>query len=202
MAAQTSQGLVNQGWKDSHDAIFHADGRLARVRSLWPRCRRYVYAAWRGRRTDHPAAGRSRAGDRSSNRRRMRCVADSTSAFSTSPLGSYVLALDGDKKPCRVRASNAGHALFAGIAFPERAPEVVRDTDGEFMLLRVGSAHDRFDRSPLQSDELSQRLGVAARQCADRRGICAIRLSARGRANSSKGCSMCPPMSISGACRS
>src|SRR5690606_15279271 len=32
----------------------------------------------------------------------------------------------GDKKPCRVRASNAGHALFAGIAFPERAPAVVR----------------------------------------------------------------------------
>jgi glycogen debranching enzyme len=35
------------------------------------------------------------------------------------------LALDGDKKPCRVRASNAGHALYTGIAFPERAPGVV-----------------------------------------------------------------------------
>jgi glycogen debranching enzyme len=35
-----------------------------------------------------------------------------------------VLALDGDKKPCRVRASNAGHALFTGIALPERAPAV------------------------------------------------------------------------------
>jgi Glycogen debranching enzyme len=36
-------------------------------------------------------------------------------------LGTYVLALDGDKKPCRVVASNAGHTLFAGIATDERA---------------------------------------------------------------------------------
>ena len=31
-------------------------------------------------------------------------------------LGMYVLALDGDKKPCRVRTSNAGQVLFTGIA--------------------------------------------------------------------------------------
>src|SRR5208283_72281 len=46
-------------------------------------------------------------------------------AFFDEALGSYVLALDGDKKPCRVRASNAGHALFTGIALPERARVVV-----------------------------------------------------------------------------
>jgi glycogen debranching enzyme len=44
--------------------------------------------------------------------------------FFDAELGSYVLALDGDKKPCRVRASNAGHALFDGIALPERADPV------------------------------------------------------------------------------
>ena len=41
-------------------------------------------------------------------------------------LGTYVLALDGDKKPCRVRSSNAGHALFTGIAYPQRAVQVAR----------------------------------------------------------------------------
>ncbi len=40
-------------------------------------------------------------------------------------MGTYVLALDGAKKPCRVRASNAGHALFTGIARPDRAKAVV-----------------------------------------------------------------------------
>lgn len=41
-------------------------------------------------------------------------------------LGSYVLALDGAGKPCRVLASNAGHALFAGIASPDRAERVTK----------------------------------------------------------------------------
>jgi glycogen debranching enzyme len=48
-------------------------------------------------------------------------------AFWDEALGTYVLALDGDKRPCRVLTSNAGHALFTGIAFPERAASVVRN---------------------------------------------------------------------------
>src|SRR5690606_8514178 len=39
-------------------------------------------------------------------------------------LGTYCLALDGEKQPCRVRSSNAGHCLFTGIALPERASRV------------------------------------------------------------------------------
>ena len=42
-------------------------------------------------------------------------------AFWADDLGTYVLALDGAKRACRVRTSNAGHALFGGIARPERA---------------------------------------------------------------------------------
>jgi glycogen debranching enzyme len=45
--------------------------------------------------------------------------------FYDTALCTYVLALDGDKRPCRIRASNAGHTLFTGIALPERAPSVV-----------------------------------------------------------------------------
>jgi glycogen debranching enzyme len=41
-------------------------------------------------------------------------------------MGGYVLALDGDKHPCRVKSSNMGHTLFAGIASPERAKRVTR----------------------------------------------------------------------------
>jgi glycogen debranching enzyme len=42
-------------------------------------------------------------------------------AFWCEELGTYALALDGDKKPCRVRTSNAGQCLFTGIASPARA---------------------------------------------------------------------------------
>src|SRR5207237_5373459 len=41
-------------------------------------------------------------------------------------LGCYALALDGRKQPCRVLSSNAGHALFAGIASPERAARLAK----------------------------------------------------------------------------
>jgi glycogen debranching enzyme len=48
-------------------------------------------------------------------------------AFWCEDLGTYALALDGQKKPCRVRTSNAGQVLFSGIAAPERADAVTRD---------------------------------------------------------------------------
>jgi len=46
-------------------------------------------------------------------------------AFWCEELGTYALALDGGKQPCAVRASNAGHCLFTGIASAERARRVV-----------------------------------------------------------------------------
>ena len=47
-------------------------------------------------------------------------------AFWCEELGTFALALDGGKLPCRVRTSNAGHALFTGIASPELAVRVAR----------------------------------------------------------------------------
>ena len=45
-------------------------------------------------------------------------------AFWCEELGTFALALDGAKQPCRVRASNAGHCLFSGVATPERAARI------------------------------------------------------------------------------
>src|SRR4029077_6357262 len=41
-------------------------------------------------------------------------------------LSTYALALDGKKRPCRVRTSNAGQCLFTGIVGPERAKRVAQ----------------------------------------------------------------------------
>ena len=142
---RTGQGLANQGWKDSHDAIFHADGRLAQGPIALVEVQAYVYAAWRAaERKSHrgwaiPSA-RPSAGTKAEA---MRSRFDSQ--FFDPALGTYVLALDGDKKPCRVRASNAGHALFAGVAYPERAASVVRTLMGSAMLLRMGNPHRRLN---------------------------------------------------------
>ena len=61
------------------------------------------------------------------------CASKFEATFWCEELSTYALALDGEKRPCRVVASNAGHALLTGIAAPDRA-ERVADT-----LMRVAS---------------------------------------------------------------
>jgi glycogen debranching enzyme len=126
---RTVQGLANQGWKDSHDSIFHRDGSLAKGPIALAEVQGYVFAAWRSaerimRRLGQP----DRAAKYGAKAEALRARFDAL--FFDAGLGSYVLALDGDKKPCRVRASNAGHALFAGIALPERAGPVAETLMG------------------------------------------------------------------------
>ncbi|MGH7048431.1 MAG: amylo-alpha-1,6-glucosidase [Stellaceae bacterium] len=116
-------GLVNQGWKDSQDAIFHADGRLAEGPIALCEVQGYVYAAKQHAAGLAQALGRpytAVALARQAELLRQRFEA----AFWCDELGTYALALDGDKTPCRVVASNAGHALLTGIAAPERARQV------------------------------------------------------------------------------
>ncbi|HVJ42916.1 MAG TPA: amylo-alpha-1,6-glucosidase [Dongiaceae bacterium] len=122
---RTAEGLANQGWKDSHDSIFHADGTLARGPIALAEVQAYVYGAWRAaadiaRRLGHMHEATEMQIKAETLRKRF------DEHFFDEPLGTYILALDGDKKPCRVLASNAGHTLFAGIAYPERADSVVR----------------------------------------------------------------------------
>jgi len=126
---QAGQGLVNQGWKDSHDAIFHANGQLAQGPIALAEVQAYVYGAWRAaEQMARRLADAVQAAEFEKQAEAMRRRFDER--FYDDELGSYVLALDGDKKPCRVRASNAGHALFAGITYPERAAAVVRTLMG------------------------------------------------------------------------
>jgi glycogen debranching enzyme len=48
-------------------------------------------------------------------------------AFWCEELGTYALALDGAKQPCKVRTSNAGQLLFTGIVSEDRARMVAAD---------------------------------------------------------------------------
>jgi glycogen debranching enzyme len=122
----TDTGLANQGWKDSYDAIFHADGRLAEGPIALAEVQGYVYAA------KHLAARCARRMGRDEQARKLEAeaarLADAfEAAFWCPDLGTYALALDGDKKPCRVRSSNAGQVLFTGICAQDRAAEIAHD---------------------------------------------------------------------------
>ena len=119
----TEEGLANQGWKDSQDAIFHADGHLAEGPIALAEVQGYVYSA------KLLAARCAKRLGRMQDAHRLKAEADLLAerfdaAFWCPDLGTYALALDGKKQPCRVRSSNAGQVLFTGIARPERALEV------------------------------------------------------------------------------
>jgi glycogen debranching enzyme len=123
-ARRSSRGLSSQGWKDSVDSVSHASGELAVGPIALCEVQGYAYAARRAGAALARALGlgdRAAGLDRDADALRERFER----AFWSEELGSYALALDGDKRPCLVRASNAGHCLFTGIASPERARRVV-----------------------------------------------------------------------------
>jgi glycogen debranching enzyme len=122
---RSAAGLLHQGWKDSDDAVFHADGTPARGPIALCEVQGYVYAA---RRAGAVLAALVDLPERAAklNRQADRLRARFEEAFWCEELGTYALALDGDKRPCRVRSSNAGLCLFAGIADPARAALVAR----------------------------------------------------------------------------
>jgi glycogen debranching enzyme len=116
---KTDRGLVNQGWKDSGDAINFADGQPARGPIALCEVQAYVYAAYQARAhlaeilDDLPTAGEWAA-------RARRLRADFDEAFWIPGRGHYALALDGRKQQVDSLTSNIGHCLWAGIALPER----------------------------------------------------------------------------------
>lgn len=122
----SEQGLANQGWKDSFDAIFHANGQLAEGYIALAEVQGYVYA---GKQMAARAARRiglvARAQKLESEARLLSERFEK--AFWCEELGTYALALDGAKIPCKVRTSNAGQVLFTGIASEERARMVAAD---------------------------------------------------------------------------
>jgi glycogen debranching enzyme len=120
---ETADGLVNQGWKDSFDAVFHADGRLAEGPIALAEVQGYVYAAKRALARCAAQIGWGEHA-RELNAQADRLAARFEESFWSAELGTYALALDGAKAPCLVRSSNAGQVLFSGIARPERAREV------------------------------------------------------------------------------
>lgn len=117
---RSPRGLVNQGWKDSHDSVFHEDGALAEGPVALVEVQAYVYGAWLAAADLCEMRGEPHRANEI--RWRARALQERfEEAFWAEDLGTYVLALDGKKRPCRIRTSNAGHALFSGIAWPERA---------------------------------------------------------------------------------
>jgi glycogen debranching enzyme len=119
-ASRAKQGLIHQGWKDSHDSVFHADGTLAHGPIALCEVQGYTFAARRAAAAIASALGYTeRAEALRQQADTLRKHFDPT--FWSEDLTTYALALDGRKQPCRVRTSNPGHCLYTGIVSTERA---------------------------------------------------------------------------------
>jgi len=113
-ARLSAKGLIQQGWKDSWDSVSHEDGALAAPPIALCEVQGYAYAAKCAGATIALALGqveKSQAlliqAEKLKNNFHRR--------FWSEELSTYVLALDGQKRQCRVKASNAGHCLYTGI---------------------------------------------------------------------------------------
>ncbi len=128
-ARAADTGLANQGWKDSHDFVFHADGSDARGPVALVEVQGYVYAALR---TMADLAARRGEPDQAAIwRARSELMRNAVeSRFWLEADGYYALALDGGGTPCRVRGSNAGHLLFTGLPSTQRAERMAAHLRG------------------------------------------------------------------------
>ena len=173
ICVKPNSGLINQGWKE-----------FLRIRSFTPmvrwragliaRCevQGYVFAA-----KTQAAKLAHRMGqydlEIKLHREAQVLRKNFEAACWCEDIGTFALALDGNKTPCRVRTSNAGHTLFMdSAARAGRARRRKHCSDRIFQ--RLGDQNGREWRGAVQSDFLSQWLDLAARQCDDRTWLCPL----------------------------
>jgi glycogen debranching enzyme len=146
---RSSKGLIQQGWKDSQDSVFHADGTLADPPIALCEVQAYVYGAKRSAALIASALEEPElAGKLNQQAESLR--ANFERAFWCEDLNLYAIALDGRKKQCRVRASNAGHTLFCKIAAPERADAIAASLMSDHLfsgwgIRTLGAAEARYN---------------------------------------------------------
>lgn len=146
---RSKDGLVHQGWKDSQDAVFHADGRSAEGPIALCEVQGYVFAAKRGAAQLALLLGHT---DQASRllKEAARLRAQFERSFWCNDLSSYALALDGSKQPCRVKTSNAGHCLWTGIADYKHGMRTAKTLVGGDMfngwgVRTVAASEDRYN---------------------------------------------------------
>jgi len=119
-------GLVQQGWKDSNDSIFHADGTPALAPIALCEVQGYVYQAkLAAAKLSIVLGNKELAGTLEAQATSLKQKFNET--FWCEDIGTFAIALDGNKQPCKIRSSNAGHLLFSGIV-EERYAKAVADT--------------------------------------------------------------------------
>ena len=131
-ARGAGSGLANQGWKDSEDSIFHADGRFPKGPITLVEVQGYAFAAFQAMAGLARRLGDPRANGWAAKAEHIRSVVETR--FWMEDEGFYGVAIDGEGALCRSLTSNVGHLLFVGLPRPDRAARVIQTLlSGAFM---------------------------------------------------------------------
>jgi len=122
---RSAGGICNQGWKDSHDSVVHADGRIAEPPIALAEVQAYVYMAKERMADVYLTLGRERDADRligqaEELRRRF------NEAFWMEDERYFAGALDADKRQVRTVTSNPGHGLYCHIVDDDKAAALAK----------------------------------------------------------------------------
>jgi glycogen debranching enzyme len=122
---RSSRGIRNQGWKDSHDSIVHADGRLAETPIALAEVQGYVYLAKTRMADVYLGLGEDRKAEA--------LLAEAwdlkkrfNEAFWMEDEKYFAAALDADKRQVRTVMSNPGHGLYCDIVDQDLAPALAK----------------------------------------------------------------------------
>jgi glycogen debranching enzyme len=126
-------GLINQGWKDSVDSVMYENGKLAEGSIALCEVQAYAYdAKMRAADIADELGLNSRGQELRNQAERLQAIF--IEKFWDEDKKTFHLALDGEKKPCKVTSSNAGHCLFSGIATRVLAEDLVPTLMSEKMF--------------------------------------------------------------------
>jgi glycogen debranching enzyme len=113
------------GWKDAHDAVVYPDGSPVKGPKALCELQGYVFDA-KQRLAEVADYFGEPAWAEQLRQEAAALQARFEQQFWCEDLGMYAYALDGDKRPVKTVASNAGHLLWSRIVRPDRAERVVR----------------------------------------------------------------------------
>jgi glycogen debranching enzyme len=141
-------GLTNQGWKDSEDSVFHADGRMPAGPVALVEVQGYVFAAYRAMARIADRLGEPGADAWTRKAEDLRELVERR--FWMAEAGFYGIAIDGEGALCEPLTTNAGHLLFVGLPAPDRAAQVIRrllspDFDSGWGLRTLAAGAIRFN---------------------------------------------------------
>jgi glycogen debranching enzyme len=148
-ARSSPKGLVQQGWKDSWDSVSHQDGAIAAAPIALCEVQGYAYAAKRAGATIALALGQvEKSQSLLIQAEKLKEVFNQR--FWSDELSTYVLALDGEKRQCRIRTSNAGHCLYTGVVskkYAEKMAHILMAADSfcGWGVRTLGASEVRFN---------------------------------------------------------